>query len=132
VSWLNSLPLIPAFAANYIDRLGTQHPEANTSNGFHVIRRGVILPGEHDGVVDIAEGSHSNGFERLKRTIQAARAIQIDSHPLKECLEGYHRSGVCHQLANENRLTWVPSQTASVWSFDTKVENPSAALTRLR
>jgi hypothetical protein len=61
-----------------------------------------------DGVIDIAEGSHSSGFERVKKTIEAARAIQIDSHPLKECLEGYHRSGVCHQLANEDRLTWVP------------------------
>jgi hypothetical protein len=37
-----------------------------------------------------------------------ARTLQIDSHPLKECLEGYHRSGVCHQLANKDRLTWVP------------------------
>lgn len=62
----------------------------------------------HDGVIDIAEGSHANGFERVKKTIAAARAIQIDSHPLKECLEGYHRSGVCHQLANTNRLKWVP------------------------
>jgi hypothetical protein len=62
----------------------------------------------YDGVIDTAEGSYTDGFERLKRTIEVARAIQIDSHPLKECLEGYHRSGVCHQLANINRLTWVP------------------------
>lgn len=62
----------------------------------------------HDGVVDVAEDSHSSGFERVKKTIERARMIQIDSHPLKECLEGYHRSGVCHQLANEDRLTWVP------------------------
>jgi hypothetical protein len=62
----------------------------------------------YDGVVDIAESEHVDGFERLKKTIEAARSLQIDSHPLKECLEGYHRSGVCHQLANEDRLTWVP------------------------
>jgi hypothetical protein len=61
-----------------------------------------------DGVVDIVEGNHANGFDRLKKTIAGARAIQIDSHPLKECLEGYHRSGVCHQLANVDRLKWVP------------------------
>jgi hypothetical protein len=61
-----------------------------------------------DGVVDTAEGEHANGYERLKKTIAIARTIQIDSHPLKECLEGYHRSGVCHQLANEDRLIWVP------------------------
>lgn len=62
----------------------------------------------YDGVIDTAEGDYADGFERLKKTIEVARAIQIDSHPLKECLEGYHRSGVCHQLANTNRLTWVP------------------------
>jgi hypothetical protein len=62
----------------------------------------------HDGVIDTAESDHKDGFERLKKTIGVARALQIDSHPLKECLEGYHRSGVCHQLANQDRLTWVP------------------------
>jgi hypothetical protein len=62
----------------------------------------------YDGVIDTAEGSHANGLERLKKTIAMARLIQIDSHPLKECLEGYHRSGICHQLANEDRLKWVP------------------------
>ena len=62
----------------------------------------------YDGVIDTAEGTHPDGFARLKETIKQARAIQIDSHPLKECLEGYHRSGICHQLANEDQLKWVP------------------------
>jgi hypothetical protein len=62
----------------------------------------------YDGVVDTAESEHNDGFERVKKTIQVARTLQIDSHPLRECLEGYHRSGVCHQLANSDRLTWVP------------------------
>jgi hypothetical protein len=62
----------------------------------------------YDGVIDTAEGDHLNGFERVKKTVDAARVMQIDSHPLKECLEGYHGSGVCHQLANDNRLIWVP------------------------
>jgi hypothetical protein len=62
----------------------------------------------YDGVIDTAESKHADGYERVKKTIAIARTIQIDSHPLKECLEGYHRSGVCHQLANEDRLKWVP------------------------
>lgn len=62
----------------------------------------------HDGVIDTAESQHADGLERIKETIARARDIQVDSHPLKECLEGYHRSGICHQLANEDRLTWVP------------------------
>lgn len=62
----------------------------------------------YDGVVDTVESNHADGLERLKKTIDRARDIQIDSHPLKECLEGYHRSGICHQLANADRLKWVP------------------------
>jgi hypothetical protein len=62
----------------------------------------------YDGVIDTAESDFPNGYERIKKTIDKARAIQIDSHPLTECLEGYHRSGVCHQLANTDKLKWVP------------------------
>ncbi len=62
----------------------------------------------YDGVIDTAEEQHADGLERIKKTIAVARTLQIDSHPLKECLEGYHRSGVCHQLANKDRLIWVP------------------------
>lgn len=62
----------------------------------------------YDGVIDTAEGDHAHGFDRVRQTIAVARTLQIDSHPLKECLEVYHRSGICHQLANKDRLTWVP------------------------
>jgi hypothetical protein len=62
----------------------------------------------YEGVIDVAESDYSSGFERVKKTLAEARAIQVDSHPLKECLELYHRSGMCHQLANDDRLTWVP------------------------
>ena len=61
-----------------------------------------------DGVLDTVESDHSNGFERMEEVVKAARSLQIDSHPLKECLEGYHRSGICHQLANQDRIVWVP------------------------
>jgi hypothetical protein len=61
-----------------------------------------------DGIIDIAEGDHPHGLERLKKTIEGARNLQIDSHPLKSCLQTNHRSGICHQLANNDLLTWVP------------------------
>jgi hypothetical protein len=61
-----------------------------------------------DGILDTVEADHVDGFERLKEVVKTARTLQIDSHPLKECLAGYHRSGICHQLANEDRIEWVP------------------------
>jgi len=62
----------------------------------------------YDGVVDIAESSHSNGYERVKATTNQATTININSHPLKSCLKNNDKSGICHQLANNNRLVWVP------------------------
>ena len=61
-----------------------------------------------DGVIDTIEADHHDGYERLNQTLNIARSLQIDSHPLRECLELYHRSGICHQLANDQRFDWVP------------------------
>jgi hypothetical protein len=61
----------------------------------------------HDGVKDVANQNHRDGFERVIQTTREARIIQISGHPLSDCLHTNDRSGICHQLANEDRLTWV-------------------------
>lgn len=61
----------------------------------------------HDGVIDIANQNHANGYERVIQTTREARLIQITGHALSDCLHSNDRSGICHQLANEDRLTWV-------------------------
>ncbi len=60
-----------------------------------------------DGVIDTAESAHSNGFERVKATTSKAMSLVIATHPLKDCLKTKDKSGVCHQLVNDNKLTWV-------------------------
>jgi hypothetical protein len=73
------------------------------------------LPGEsypqledqvHAGVVDIAEGDHEDGFACVKAVVNQAMVLQIDSHPLKDQMEPTDRAGICHQLANNERLKW--------------------------
>ncbi|MCG6191367.1 restriction endonuclease [Maribellus maritimus] len=59
------------------------------------------------GIVNIIISEHPNGFEKVKDTIQEAFKIQIDSHPLKDRLELADRGGICHQLANNDRITWA-------------------------
>ena len=61
----------------------------------------------HDGVIDVANQNHADGYERVVRTTREARLIQITGHPLSDCLHSNDRSGICHQLANDDRLTWV-------------------------
>lgn len=61
----------------------------------------------YTGIENIIISKHSHGFERVKNAVQEVYKIQIDSHPLKERLELLDRAGICHQLANNNRLSWA-------------------------
>ncbi|MEM8985627.1 MAG: ABC-three component system protein [Pseudomonadota bacterium] len=62
----------------------------------------------YHGVVDIVEGAHANGFERMKSTVAQAAQIATTSNPLASVVKTQDRQGICHQLANDDRLHWVP------------------------
>ena len=62
-----------------------------------------------DGVVDGCEDDHDDGFTRMKSTIRQATTISLTSNPLVSVTRVRDRQGICHQLANEDRLTWVPT-----------------------
>lgn len=61
----------------------------------------------YNGVIDTAESIHNNGFEKVKATTDKAMSLVIHSHPLTDCLKNNDKSGICHQLVNDNKLTWV-------------------------
>jgi hypothetical protein len=61
----------------------------------------------HDGVIDVCEGSHACGFTRVKATTDKASVLELTSSALLGRVETVDRFGICHQLANEDRLTWV-------------------------
>ena len=61
----------------------------------------------YDGIENIILTQHSHGYDRVKNAVQEAFKIQIDSHPLKERLELVDRAGICHQLANNDRISWA-------------------------
>lgn len=62
-----------------------------------------------DGVIDICEASHPCGFTRVNATTAHASALALTSSALLGRVDISDRHGICHQLANEDRLTWVPS-----------------------
>lgn len=59
------------------------------------------------GIIDTCEDVHTNGFERMKATVKQATEIAITSNPLISSLKTQDRQGICHQLANDDRLKWV-------------------------
>ncbi|WP_306031273.1 ABC-three component system protein [Stappia sp. MMSF_3263] len=60
------------------------------------------------GVIDICEGHHLNGLERMRATMTQAAALSLTANPLSSVTKKQDCQGICHQLANEDRLTWVP------------------------
>jgi hypothetical protein len=61
----------------------------------------------YDGVVEICERDNIVGYERLTQVLQAAVEAQITSNALISVTVPRDRKGICHQLANEDRLIWV-------------------------
>ncbi len=60
------------------------------------------------GVIDVCEGDHTTGFNRMRATVAQAVNVGITSNPLTTATKAQDRQGICHQLANEDRLKWMP------------------------
>ena len=60
-----------------------------------------------NGVIDASEGTHSSGLDRLRTTLTTAGAVDISGNALVTVTRVADKQGVCHHLANEERLTWV-------------------------
>jgi hypothetical protein len=59
------------------------------------------------GVVDISNQEHSSGYENVKKTTATAVALNIQSNALLSVSKTQDKIGICHHLANENKLKWV-------------------------
>lgn len=84
------------------------------AESLRVFARDTVPPGTfeslqqdiYDGVIDTHDADHKDGFERVCAVTKAARDIQITSNALISCTKTKDRDGICHQLANEDRLQW--------------------------
>ncbi|WP_062318140.1 ABC-three component system protein [Demequina maris] len=61
----------------------------------------------YDAVVETAAAVHVDGLERLRQTLEQAVTAQLSANSLIEVTQPGDRRGICHQLANDGRLTWV-------------------------
>lgn len=59
------------------------------------------------GVVEVAESSHQTGMDRLTSVLTTSGQLDLSAHALISVSSMNDRKGICHQLANEDRLTWV-------------------------
>jgi hypothetical protein len=61
----------------------------------------------HDGVIEVAEAYYPTGRDRLTAVLTQATNVQLDSQRLVEMTGPEDRRGICHHLANDDRLKWV-------------------------
>lgn len=59
------------------------------------------------GIADTVDSDFANGFERVKEVVKVARSLQITGNALVPRMDNRDRGGMCHQLANEDKVKWV-------------------------
>lgn len=64
----------------------------------------------HSGVIDVADGHYATGMARLSAVLTQSTLVQLDNHRLIEVTKPDDRKGICHHLANDDRLAWMPKQ----------------------
>lgn len=97
------------------DHFNRQRESFYHAEAFRVFLREKVDPGTFeslqdeilDGVIDTAEGPFVDGFERVKAVTQASQNVPLDAHPLGSSAFVKDRHGICHQLANDDRLQWT-------------------------
>jgi hypothetical protein len=60
-----------------------------------------------DGVIDTAEDNHENGLIKLTAVLRESKSVPLDANGLFETIRVKDRYGICHQLANDDRLKWL-------------------------
>lgn len=59
------------------------------------------------GVIDTAEAEYKSGMERLRAVLSQSGRLDLQAHTLISRANLNDRKGICHQLANADKLTWV-------------------------
>jgi hypothetical protein len=59
------------------------------------------------GVVDTNDGDYPDGYKRVIAVTKAAQEMSIISNPIAPIAQTQDRHGICHQLANDDKLKWT-------------------------
>lgn len=111
---------VQAEAPTLAKHLSRSREQFFSAESLRTFSRDNVYPGtfEHlqeeisDGVQDVyTDESHTSGYQRVLKTVQEARRLQITGNPLLGVMHINDRAGICHQLANDHKMTWVQQQS---------------------
>ncbi len=97
------------------DHFNRQRESFYHAESFRIFVRDKVEPGTfeslqeevYQGVIDTCDGAHVDGFERVKAVTEIAQSMSLNAHSLGPSALVKDRRGICHQLANEDRLKWT-------------------------
>jgi hypothetical protein len=89
--------------------------EFYSAESLRAFSRDTLPPGEferlqdevHSGIADEVRADHVNGYRRVLAVVRVARSLQLTAHALVSRLSVRDRGGICHQLANEDKVRWI-------------------------
>jgi hypothetical protein len=89
--------------------------EFYSAESLRTFSRDTLPPGEferlqdevHAGIRDDLRDDHADGYRRLKAVVRTARLLPLDGHSLHGRVNIRDRGGICHQLANDEKVRWV-------------------------
>ncbi|NCQ07950.1 MAG: hypothetical protein GW808_02020 [Sphingomonadales bacterium] len=98
----------------------TQHFKRQRESFYHaeslrVFVRDKVEPGTFEslqeevyhGVVNTNDAVHDDGLSRVNAVMKSAQDMSLEAHPLGPSAATRDRHGICHQLANKDRLKWT-------------------------
>ncbi len=61
----------------------------------------------YNGIIDCILRNFPSGYQRMLETMTTSAQIVISNHPLRSYLKPQNKQGICHQLANDDRIFWI-------------------------
>lgn len=89
------------FAAEALGRFSRDH---FTPGAFDVLKKHV-----EDAVLDVTQDQHPDGYRCVLKTTEVAAGLALPHNDLVPYVGPGDKKGICHHLANDGKLCWVPS-----------------------
>ena len=85
------------------------------AEAFRVFVRDKVEPGTFErlqdeiyaGVIDTHDENYDDGYTRVVAVTKAAQDIAMTANPIASITQTQDRHGICHQLANDDKLKWT-------------------------
>lgn len=61
----------------------------------------------YEAIIDTVEDDYEDGFKCVKETLKQVVKVDLSSNILNQVTKPGDRKGICHQLTNDKRITWV-------------------------